>query len=440
MKKLERQLTKAEINYVLYHLSMHFHIADGLQTIIAYKQSESPKIVFPVTNYVEFPDKSLEEPYTVEGNNIVFKNDLLKSSFYLLSGYQEYEDNDLDQWQRPQWENSVQYELGFTNTPIVNYYFKWLIEGIENYCVINGIDFKRKSIWARPVLHLTHDIDTVRYYSTRRTAYRIAQLIGLRPADTKRSNILKATWRSFLEITRIKKQKNPWWSFNEIMNVEQYFGFKSTWFALPDDKGPFTADYQWTDEDITTVFERLTCNGNELGLHGPINCQKADSYKEHLKSLKNLFTNSSSNHRQHFLSVNQDTIKEMDRAGVTVDCSLGYSHSEGWRNGYCLPFHPFDHKEQKMLNIWEVPLAMMDVSVLSHKGLSFDEIYDICGQMLDEVREFNGVFSLLWHNSTFDDLYYPGILKFYEDLHLFFSQYSMNSLTTDEILSEMKKY
>lgn len=440
MKTLDRQLTEPELDYVLYHLNMHFEINADLRSIISFDDTTSPSIFFPKNEPIVFPKKNTSDIYTVKGNSIVFQHDILKSSFYLLSGYQEYDDNDLDQWGRPKWENSIQYESQDTNTPLVNYYFRWISEAIEKYCIINSIQFKRKQLFNHPVLNLTHDIDTVRYFNPKLCAYRFAQLVGLRPADTQRGIIAKAAFRSLLHLLHIKQQKNPWWSFNEIMNVERYFGYKSTWFILPNDGGPFSADYSWNDDDIVDVFTRITNNGNELGIHGPINSQTADVYNKHLADLKAKFKTASNSHRQHFLCVNQDAMIELDKSDIEIDCSLGYSHSEGWRNGYCLPFHPFDHKNQKMLDIWEVPLAMMDVSVLNHKKLSYDDIFNVCGELLDETREYNGVFSLLWHNSTFDELYHPGILKFYEDLHLFFSQYSMESMTTNAIFTHLNNH
>jgi len=440
MKKLDRQLTEAELNYVLYHLNMHFDIGVDIRNIIVIGSSTSASVIFPLEETIEFPNKEAAEIYQVKGNSIEFCHDLIKSSFYLLSGYQEYEDNNPDQWGRSKWENSVQYELNITHIPIVNYYFKWITDAIEQYCIINSIAFKRKNIFSQPVLHLTHDIDTVRYYKTKLILYRFAQVIGLRPIDASRLSIAKAAIMSLLHATHLKKQKNPWWSFNEIINVEKYFGFKSTWFALPDDEGPFSADYKWKDDDIVELFKRIISNGDELGLHGPINCRTKEDYDKYMKELQDNFGTTSTSHRQHFLAVTHDNIKEMDKTNIEIDCSLGYSHSEGWRNSYCLPFHPFDHKSQTMLSIWEVPLAMMDVSMLNHKRLSYDDIFNVCGDMLEETRAFNGIFSVLWHNSTFNETYYPGMLKFFEELHLFFSQYSMTSLTTNDILTKIKRF
>jgi hypothetical protein len=80
---------------------------------------------------------------------------------------------------------------------------------------------------------------------------------------------------------------------------------------------------------------------------------------------------------------------------------------------------------------------MMDTTLLVHKKLKYEKIFEITEQLLEETRRFGGVFSLLWHNSTFDETYNPGILKFYEELHHFFSQYNLQCLTTSDITNKM---
>jgi hypothetical protein len=101
---------------------------------------------------------------------------------------------------------------------------------------------------------------------------------------------------------------------------------------------------------------------------------------------------------------------------------------------------PFDHKKQEIIHILEIPLTLMDTTTLVHKKMTYDEIFNSTEILLEEVRKFGGVFSLLWHNTTFDETYNPNIVMFYEQLHHFFSQYNMQSLTTSEISDKMQSH
>ena len=58
--------------------------------------------------------------------------------------------------------------------------------------------------------------------------------------------------------------------------------------------------------------------------------------------------------------------------------------------------------------------------------------------LVQEVRKFNGVFSLLWHNSFFDELQFPGITRFYIELLDFLKDQELEGITGSEILSRMK--
>lgn len=435
---LARQLTDAEVDYVFAHLGQFIEADEPLQSIIAWPRTagglrmdvrvQGVPVLFPMSAVDEgWAEESKDAPWEETPEGVLVRHDLVKSAFYLLSAYQEWASAAVDEWGRFPYEESVQYKLGMEHVAVVNHYFRWMTEAVVRQCELRKISYREKSPLGGPSLHLSHDVDLAHYFTLRKSLYRCAQVVGLRRCDTSRRRLLGAAVRSLLHMARIVSYKDPYWSFDDIQDNEAFIGHKSEWFFLPRDGGPFPPDYDFrTDADIRELISTLAHRGNTVSLHAPINCQKAADYAKWRQALGEVCPEASAHTRQHFLAIHPwASFRAMEEAGLTTDFTFGFSHSEGFRNGYCHPFHPFDHDRQRTMRLTCVPLAMMDVSCLTHKKMTYDEVFLAVGDMLDEVRAFGGVFSLLWHNSTFDEVYHPGIGKFYEQLHLLFSQYQL---------------
>lgn len=427
---LARRLTDAEVGYVFDHLA-HFVSADApLSSVVDWPRTDAPlgparyvrgvPVLFPAAD-------GTDEPYDVAGGRVVVRHDIVKSAFFLLSAYQEWASPKVDAWGRFPYEDSIQKRLGIEHVAVVNHYFSWMVEAIVRQCELSGIPCHKREPLGGPSLHLSHDVDLARYFTPRKALIRLAQVAGLRPCDTKRLRLARAALRSLLNLCRLRHDPNPYWSFDVIQDNEAFIGHKSEWFFLPDDGGPFPPDYDLAaDPDIRGLMAQLVRRGNTVSIHAPINCQSSASYAMWHKALLDVCPEASDHVRQHFLAIHGTaSFQAMQEAGLTADFSFGFSRCEGFRNSYCHPFHPFDHDAQRPLSLVCVPLAMMDVSCLVHRRMTYDEVFLAAGEMLDEVRAFGGVFSLLWHNSTFDEVYHPGVGAFYEQIHLLFAQYQL---------------
>ena len=75
-----------------------------------------------------------------------------------------------------------------------------------------------------------------------------------------------------------------------------------------------------------------------------------------------------------------------------------------------MPFKPFDVLENTEVNIWELPLTVMDVTLYNpdRRNLSPEEAYEETIKCIEAVKKAGGVFVLLWHNATIDSSGYWG--------------------------------
>ena len=113
--------------------------------------------------------------------------------------------------------------------------------------------------------------------------------------------------------------------------------------------------------------------------------------------------------RQHYLRwKTPDTWRIWEKAGLKYDTTMSFADYEGFRCGICFPYKPFDVLENRVLDIWELPLTVMDGSLFDYQNLTPEEGFQRIKELIETVKKYSGVFVLLWHNSSFDELRLPG--------------------------------
>ena len=157
---------------------------------------------------------------------------------------------------------------------------------------------------------------------------------------------------------------------------------------------------------------------HEVGLHGSF-----DSYNdfEMLASekaeLDRIVSNKQYGGRQHYLRwKTPNTWRILEQAGLKYDATLSFADHEGFRCGICLPYKPYDVLEDRALDIWELPLSIMEGTLQKYRGLSSKEAWESIKGLLDVVSKHHGLFVLLWHNSFLDELDIPDWKRLYERL------------------------
>lgn len=93
---------------------------------------------------------------------------------------------------------------------------------------------------------------------------------------------------------------------------------------------------------------------------------------------------------------------------------MSFADHEGFRCGICFPYKPFDIVQNRVLDIWELPLTVMDTSLFVYQSLTPEEGFQRIKALVDTIKKYNGVFVLLWHNSSFDELRLPRWTQVYE--------------------------
>ena len=76
----------------------------------------------------------------------------------------------------------------------------------------------------------------------------------------------------------------------------------------------------------------------------------------------------------------------------------------GFRCGICYPFKVFDLKRKKKLNLKEIPLNIMDVTITEYmiELKREDRDYHIAN-VINNIKKYDGTLNLLWHNNSYID-------------------------------------
>lgn len=99
---------------------------------------------------------------------------------------------------------------------------------------------------------------------------------------------------------------------------------------------------------------------------------------------------------------------------MPIDLMQGVADHEDFRCGICFPYKPFDVLENRVLDIWELPLTVMDGSLFDYQNLTSEDGFQRIKELIESVKKYSGVFVLLWHNCSFEELRLGGWSRVYE--------------------------
>lgn len=347
--------------------------------------------------------------FVVKSENLIETNiDIVASSFFMLSRYEEVMLSERDHYDRFPAVVSIAHKGNFLTRPIVNEYIDLFWEWIDSF----NLDFKPKTLWKGKdfAVLLTHDVDLIRKYR-----WWDPPLRSIASSIVKHGQFaqgLRYAWDWAASSVKIKP--DPYWTFDYITELEHKYDLTSSFYFMTSGN----TKYEINDPKIVKLVKKLEGMGHEVGLHGSSNSY--NDCKTFIREKDRLNQFVSKKHyggRQHMLHwKTPDTWRIYEKADMLYDATLGYADHEGFRCGFCLPFKPFDVLEDRVIDIWELPLTVMEGTLQRYRGLSPKRAYKSIRALLDVIIKHHGLFVMLWHNSHLYELMFPGWKRLYERL------------------------
>jgi peptidoglycan/xylan/chitin deacetylase (PgdA/CDA1 family) len=327
-------------------------------------------------------DEHCDEIVTWSGQGATINVDIIASSFFFLSGWQEIVSRGRDKFGRFPFSASVQSALDLAEVPVVNYYFDILRSVIER---VHGVTIPPRG-WGGGsfVSFLSHDVDRLQ---SGWIEGGWASLRGGSPIEAAGLAVRRAIGR------------DSWMNLASIAELEQRAGARSTFFVLARKgryKGVRHADYS-LGKRVRRELQAVRSLGGEVGLHGS---SMAYVSAEALATELDAVGMDTRGCRMHYLLFDAiRTPPALDGAAVEYDATLGFAESPGFRNGYCRPFHLFDHRATRVTGVLEIPLVLMDTTLSRYIDAPPEAVGRIAARIVEEVARFQGCFGVLWHNN-----------------------------------------
>jgi len=455
---MEGFLSRNKINYIFHHLNMIINFPDDYRNNFVFVQNKNEiskyknKIIFILNSdrlninkifYINdvpvlFPNGNGSSWFEEKEDNIIFYHDIFKSAFYLLSGYQETKKYKKDKLGRYPFEESIQYKLNFVEKPIVNYYLNIIKQAIILHSSRNSIKITTNNTFTKFGLLLTHDIDRTSYYNFNQFLYKFKQLFGLRHTFNSKFSIIKYIFS--YPIVKLFRLSDPVWNIETLLKTEQKFNFKSAFYFLKKDQKNIDSNYFYSDKKIVKALNIIKNNNCEIGLHGTV--RSAYSSKELIKlkdELESEIKTKVVGGRQHRLTYKHpETLINQEKAGLKYDSTLCFAEHQGFRNSFCLPFKLYNFKEDKMINdIWEFPLLIMDVTLFSYRKYSREEALYRINKLIEEIKKFNGLMTVLWHNGFEVDYNKKLVSNFYNEILKMMSENKCENILPKDLIKRL---
>jgi len=299
-----------------------------------------------------------EPRYTVDQSNHRLAVDIISSTFFMLSRWEEHYCTERDIHGRFPARSSLAKRYDFIDRPIVNEYVELLWAILQQM----GIKQERKS--RDFALVPTHDVDkpflfqgwrrSLRYFAGSIKRGRIGELIRY------------CQYRL--------RGDDPFDTYDRLMDLAERENSKAHFFFLQKGVSKHDENHDIEHPKVKKLAQRISERGHYIGFHPSYlaveNEQLFRREKEHLEDTFGIEVQSG---RHHFLRCEVPTTWRMwHDAGIKWDSTMGYADHAGFRCGVCYPFPVFDIVERKQLDLIERPLIGMEWSFVHYQGLAID--------------------------------------------------------------------
>lgn len=336
-------------------------------------------------------------------NQIVTNVDLFSSAFFMLTRWEEYVCTKTDEHNRFDEKESLAVKNNFIYRPVVNEY----IEYFWNALIYLGYTGKRKK---RDFdLLLTHDVDDLVKWKKMKPYLKEVY------KNLKKPKSLIYITKSFL-LTLVNKKNDPYNTWDYLMDQSEKIETKSYFYFMTGGTSKYENRYEVNSQMTKNLIAKIYSRKHHIGIHPSYNSyDNSNLFNLEKKRLEDVFDKEKiTSGRQHYLRFKvPDTWQMWNDLGMEWESTMTYGKTSGFRCGICYPFAVFNIVTREMLDLIEKPLIFMEQTFIGYQKLPPQEMKETAFNLLKEVKKYDGMFVLLWHNSSFNT---PQMLK-YKDVY-----------------------
>ena len=356
--------------------------------------AESAGVSHCVVPFVS-PESGEERPlfYLTGEDHLECALDLPLAILLTLSRWEETLDSQRDAHSRFRAENSIACTGGFLERPIVDEY------GLAFERALGQLFPSWKNVPRKLRIKLSHDADHVGIPFRWRTAVR----------HSVRSRSVQDSFRDvFSHVARVEPAELK--AVRNIAFTSKRHGLNSAvyWKASP--PGPNDSGYDPRHNKVRQVMRWLDGIGAESGIHPGYNTYRSpEKLRREVSILREALGDRPLGGRQHYLRWAPDSWIDWENCGLAYDSSVGFAERIGFRAGTSIPYQPWLFPLNRQADLFEIPLLVMDRTLLAHMRLSKQQAIQCVNHLIKQCRGVGGVFTILWHNDSFLNPFYQDV-------------------------------
>ncbi len=196
----------------------------------------------------------------------------------------------------------------------------------------------------------------------------------------------------------VKEGHNPYYNIPDLMEIEEKYGVKSTFFFRPKyDDGTSIGAYK-------EIMKDLVKNRWEISVH--INdARTLNSIKTEKNAVENITGRTIHGSRVHYLNIKLDKLSLIEEAGLRYDSSITFNKKaiDIKNTGYF-----------KVGKLVAFPITIMGAYLFTYMNITEERIIEVINKAVN-IAIGRGFMTILWHDSSLKmrgGRVYPSILEF----------------------------
>jgi hypothetical protein len=313
--------------------------------------------------------------------------DIFAAAFYLLSRYEEYLDHEEDQYGRYDHRNSLAFQYGFLDIPLVDY---WMLE-LEKELQ------KKYPTYHLPetkfVIQPTYDIDI---------AYRFRYASPFKNIKGYFTDLFMGRFDALMERSAIYsgKQNDSYAIYKWLDELHQQYALKPHYFFLLAEKQK--GNDKNVDPHTSGMRELIETHAKKyrVGIHPSIqSCEDKKCLEREMQLLAYYAHQPVHHSRQHYLKLAlPTTYRQLIAFGIKYDYSMGYGAVNGFRASTSHPFYWYDLEKEQTTSLQIIPFCYMDSTAIFYERLNTEMALERMSYFFETVKKVNAVFSYVMHN------------------------------------------
>ncbi|MCB0820185.1 MAG: polysaccharide deacetylase family protein [Bacteroidetes bacterium] len=341
----------------------------------------------------------VQEPGNIRwnGNKVLFPVarksalpfDPFAATFLLVSRYEEYLPHLKDQHGRFTPSQSLAFQYGFLQKPVVNH---WALE------IKKIVEARFGKLQAREKKYSfipTIDIDNA--WAFRHKGF--IRIGGGMISDLAGFNLTGFKER-FKSVFRMAE--DPYDTYDYQVKLFDRYGIEPMYFILLGDYATYDKNVPYQNKHMQSLIKFMGDLG-QVGIHPSYASNEDKSrLRREIMRLSGILHQEIHLSRQHFLKLSiPETYQTLIEHDITDDFTMGYADLPGFRASICSPFFFYDLDLEIETSLKLHPFAIMDGTLKDYMNIAPEQAMEVIYPLIDEVKSVQGEFISVWHNESF---------------------------------------